>query len=380
MLVSQHYWTSGTNVRSAPILFCVTTTIESSASVRVIREICSKTVSFLIDWIDLERWLVVGRPLRRSSHHRRVMMAEMTRLRTVPVCFVLCVKLPYMPFNFNRVCAPKKRRFEGRYRPTKNLRPAQPSFRKMSTDQSVKFSTLLLDMDGVLAEVSRSYRAAIEKTCHKYGATSVSQESITAAKIRGNANDDWKLSHALIMEHSTADNKDEVTLEQVTETFEEFYQGTSDVPGLYKLETLIPSLSTLHTLAQKSKAGVGIVTGRPRSDCLKFLRDHNLEQLVSFTYCMEDGPSKPDPMPVQKACAGLGVAPGPGVVLVGDTPDDIRAAVRAGCSGVGVVTPEGMAAAADGNYLETPLSKAMKEAGASVILKPGFDELVSMFS
>lgn len=242
-----------------------------------------------------------------------------------------------------------------------------------------KFTTLLLDMDGVLAEVSKSYRAAIEKTCHKYGATSVTQDTITAAKILGNANDDWKLSHKLIQEHSTFETKDNITLEQVTETFEEYYQGTPSTPGLYKLESLIPSIDTLKELSKVSKAGIGIVTGRPRNDCLKFLRDHGLEALVSYTYCMEDGPSKPDPFPVQQACAGLGVSPGAGVVLVGDTPDDIRAAVAAGCSGVGVVTPECFAAATTTSFLESPICQAMLQAGAACVLEPGFEDLVEMF-
>ena len=89
-----------------------------------------------------------------------------------------------------------------------------------------KYKTLLMDMDGVLAEVSMSYRAAIERTCHAYGAKSVTQETITQWKIRGNANDDWKLSHALILDDP--DGRNDVTLQQVTETFERFYQGDDD--------------------------------------------------------------------------------------------------------------------------------------------------------
>ncbi|GAX10597.1 hypothetical protein FisN_14Lu102 [Fistulifera solaris] len=73
-------------------------------------------------------------------------------------------------------------------------------------------------MDGVLAEVSQSYRAAIVKTCHTY----VNDEIVTEMKRRGNANDDWQLSHRLIQEYSTLPNKDEIMLEQVTETFEQF--------------------------------------------------------------------------------------------------------------------------------------------------------------
>jgi HAD superfamily hydrolase (TIGR01548 family) len=234
-------------------------------------------------------------------------------------------------------------------------------------------------MDGVLAEVSKSYRAAIEKTCHTYGATSVTQETITEWKIRGNANDDWRLSHALILDDP--DSQKDVTLEQVTETFEKFYQGDGTTKGLYTLETLIPDLATIKMLNERSKPGIGIVTGRPRSDCLKFLKDFNLEDYIAVSYCMEDGPSKPDPFPVLKACELLGVSPGPDVVLVGDTPDDIKAAVSAGCSCVGVITPEALVACEDKTRFDTtsPLCVAMRENGADLVLLPGFADLVNHF-
>jgi HAD superfamily hydrolase (TIGR01548 family) len=243
-----------------------------------------------------------------------------------------------------------------------------------------EFKTLLLDMDGVLAEVSLSYRAAIEQTCHHYGATSVTQDTITEWKMRGNANDDWKLSFDLI--HNDPNGQKDVTIEDVTNVFESIYQGDDNTKvGLYKLETLIPSRETLQELHKRSKPGIGIVTGRPRSDCMKFLRDFDLEGFVSATYCMEDGPSKPDPYPVLRVCELLGVEPTKSVVLVGDTPDDISAAINAGCSGIGVITPEAVVAQtmAKQPYDTAPLGIAMRNAGASYIMKPGFAALVDQF-
>ena len=233
-------------------------------------------------------------------------------------------------------------------------------------------------MDGVLAEVSKSYRAAIVKTCATYGATGVTGDVVTSYKAKGNANDDWQLSHTLINDYG---GDKSVTLEQVTATFEDFYQGKEDTPGLYTLETLIPDVETLKALHKRSKPGVGIVTGRPRSDCMKFLKQYNLEEMISATYCMEDGPSKPDPYPVKRVCELLNIQPNKSVVLVGDTPDDMRAAVSAGISGVGVATPEAVEEAeqAGKTYDQTILSKAMKEVGADVILPPGFAQLVDMF-
>lgn len=241
------------------------------------------------------------------------------------------------------------------------------------------YETLLLDMDGVLAEVSKSYRAAIILTCHHYGAKSVTDDLVTEWKIRGNANCDWTLSRNLIL--ADADGRKDVTLEEVTKTFEDFYQGTEDTPGLYKLETLIPSRDTLVQLRQRSNAGIGIVTGRPRSDCLKFLRDTDIEEFINVCYCAEDGPKKPDPYPVQKICQQMGIRPDKSVVLVGDTPDDIQSAVAAGCSGVGVTTPEAFIVQQEKGEAHSlaPLSAAMSSCGADMILAPGFAELVSYF-
>ena len=249
--------------------------------------------------------------------------------------------------------------------PTKNVTPV--------------YNTLLLDMDGVLAEVSKSYRESIVATCHKYGAKSVTHDLISEWKARGGCNNDWKLSLDLI--NDDPDGQKGLTLDEVTATFEEIYQGTGDTPGLSDLESLIPQKQTLEILRQRAKGGVAIVTGRPRKDCDKFLKLHQLDDLVDCSVCMEDGPAKPDPFPVQEACRKLKVEPSAKVVLVGDTPDDIRAAVAAGCRGVGVVTPEAAAEQEKKGeaYDNAKLCLAMKECGADCILPAGFSSLVDMF-
>lgn len=241
------------------------------------------------------------------------------------------------------------------------------------------YETVLFDMDGVLAEVSKSYRAAIILTCKHYGATTVSDETVTEWKVRGNANNDWVLSRDLVL--SDPNGQKDMTLQQVTETFEDFYQGKGDTPGLYKLETLLPTREMLLELRKRSKGGMGIVTGRPRSDCMKFLQDMDLTEIFDSYFCAGDGPSKPSPFGVEKVCQDLGVKPSKRVVLIGDTPDDIRAAVAAGCSGVGVTTPEAVATqeAKGEAHTEAPMSRAMMECGADMVLPPGFAELLDYF-
>ncbi len=47
-------------------------------------------------------------------------------------------------------------------------------------------------------------------------------------------------------------------------------QGTDGAPGLWSVETLLPTVELLEQVAAKYK--VGIVTGRPRPDAVRFLK------------------------------------------------------------------------------------------------------------
>jgi len=192
-------------------------------------------------------------------------------------------------------------------------------------------------MDGVLADVSQSYRQAIIQTAHVFAAP-ISLYDITAAKAAGNANNDWILTHRLIVNHHTSGAVqpavDLPSLEMVTQKFEEIYQGTASTPGLNRLEMLLVSPELLHFF--HSHFPLAIVTGRPRSDALKFLVSHNIETFFKCVVCMEDAPPKPNPEPVILALQKLGVQR---AIMIGDTPDDICAAVGAGIQGIGILSP-----------------------------------------
>jgi histidinol-phosphate aminotransferase len=187
---------------------------------------------------------------------------------------------------------------------------------------------LLLDMDGVLADVSGSYRAAIIATANSFG-VKITAEEIQNLKERGNANNDWALTQALLRLSGV-----DVSLSEVKARFETFYQGTDETPGLRNRETLLPDRGLLERLA--SQLPLAVVTGRPRQDAERFLADHDIAGLFAAVVCMEDAPPKPDPTPVRLALDRLSIRR---AWMVGDTVDDIRAARAAGVLPLGFLPP-----------------------------------------
>ncbi|KAG6613242.1 imidazoleglycerol-phosphate dehydratase [Phytophthora cinnamomi] len=234
---------------------------------------------------------------------------------------------------------------------------------------------LLLDMDGVLAEVSQSYRQAIVDTARHFG-VGVTHEDIDQQKLAGNANNDWQLTHRLVLEGLGATANTAPSLEAVTAQFEALYQGEGATPGLCELETLLTPKGLLRELHRRLPKGMAVVTGRPRKDCVKFLRAHGVEDLFPVQICMEDGPPKPSPEPVLLALKALGVS-AEHAAMVGDTVDDIIAGRKAGTLAYGVLTPQVFAKSV---LEQTPaaIGKVLEQVGASVVLNPGLAELLDL--
>ena len=130
---------------------------------------------------------------------------------------------------------------------------------------------MLFDMDGVIADVSKSYRAAIIATCSTYG-VEVCNTQITQMKAVGNANDDWLLTQTLLTNAGI-----NVSLSDVKMTFEGIYQGQHSTPGTREQESLLAPTSFFRALAKRFP--LAIVTGRPRKDALRFLRRFDLEDV-----------------------------------------------------------------------------------------------------
>lgn len=207
---------------------------------------------------------------------------------------------------------------------------------------------LLFDLDGVLADVSQSYRAAMVAAAAAFGVT-LTPAAIAAGKAEGDANNDWVLTRRLMARQGV-----EVPLEAVTEAFEAAYQGTAEAPGLWRTERLMVELDWLAALG--ARWPLGVVTGRPRGDADRFFAETGLGARVAASVTMHEAVAKPDPAPVWLCLERLGCAR---AWLVGDTPDDVRAARAAGAVPIGVVAPGDDAAEA---------RAALDAAGAAVVL------------
>uniref|UniRef100_M4BNH2 Imidazoleglycerol-phosphate dehydratase n=1 Tax=Hyaloperonospora arabidopsidis (strain Emoy2) TaxID=559515 RepID=M4BNH2_HYAAE len=230
-------------------------------------------------------------------------------------------------------------------------------------------------MDGVLAEVSQSYRQAIIDTARHFGA-SVTHEDIERLKLEGNANNDWQLTHRLIIADAAASSSTVPSLDAVTAQFEAMYQGEGTTPGLCELETLLTPVGLLQELRCRLPKGMAVVTGRPRKDCVAFLRTHGIEDLFSVLICMEDCLPKPSDEPIRLALEALNVRP-EDAVMVGDTVDDVIAARKAGTVVYGVLTPLDHARSVLEQSPAT-IEKVLVELGASKVLKPGLAELLDL--
>ncbi|MBM4394409.1 MAG: aminotransferase class I/II-fold pyridoxal phosphate-dependent enzyme [Deltaproteobacteria bacterium] len=216
---------------------------------------------------------------------------------------------------------------------------------------------LLLDLDGVVADVSGSYREAIASAAASYG-VAVGPAEIAAAKAEPGSNNDWVTTRRILARHGV-----DAPLDEVTARFEAAYQGTPDRAGLWARERLLVPRGGLARIA--SLLPIGIVTGRPRHDAERFLDHAGIRDVVSAMVCMEDALLKPDPAPVRLALARLGVAR---AWMLGDAPDDVRAARAAG------VVPLGAAAPGDGDAT----AGALTQAGAARVLGAPADVLATI--
>jgi len=191
---------------------------------------------------------------------------------------------------------------------------------------------ILFDMDGVLVDVTSSYRRAIQETVRFFSGKGVMLEEIQALKEKGGYNNDWDLTEAILVVRGMSVPKTEIV-----EKFQELYRGTKDRGGYIESERWLLSSELLARL--KVRYVLGIVTGRPKEEAVFVLRKNNLEQMFDVIVAMEDYPperSKPDPYPIRLALSRIGKMD---AMYIGDSVDDMIAAKGADVHPVGCISP-----------------------------------------
>jgi HAD superfamily phosphatase len=187
---------------------------------------------------------------------------------------------------------------------------------------------LIFDMDGVLVEVTESYREAIQQTVAHFTGKRPERETIQEWKNQGGWNDDWALSHALIREAGA-----QVPYQSVVDQFQNLFHGDG-TNGLILRERWVARDGFFDRLCQKATCAV--FTGR-----LRWEAELTLKRFASGVFAPVIGVddvarAKPDPEGIFKIRE---MVPHKRVWYVGDTVDDARSAKAAGVPFIGIAAP-----------------------------------------
>jgi len=219
---------------------------------------------------------------------------------------------------------------------------------------ATKLKVILFDIDGVLVDVSNSYRQAIAQTTEYFTKQKVLPSEIQELKQQTGYNNDWDLTEALIKNKGM-----EVSKQKIIDKFQELYLGKSGNEGLIENETWLLDKKLIKDLS--GKYFLGLVTGRPREEAIIPLKKAGVKKYFKVLIGMEDceGKGKPNPFGIKLALKKLGLADCVEALYVGDAPDDIRASKNAGIIAIGCMPPKNNSA---------ELRKLMLELGANKVI------------
>ena len=186
---------------------------------------------------------------------------------------------------------------------------------------------LIFDMDGVLVDVTESYRETIARTVEHFTARPVTRQQIQEFKNQGGWNDDWRLSHHMVTQAGI-----DVPFEQVRDHFQSLFHGNG-TGGLMLRERWIARPGVLEELNRNFRFAV--FTGRPKWEAELTLRRFAPNLVFSPILGMDEVVNhKPAPdglLLIRNA--------GSKCYYIGDTVDDARSARAAQVPFIGVAAP-----------------------------------------
>ncbi|MEM1367296.1 MAG: TIGR01548 family HAD-type hydrolase [Cyanobacteria bacterium P01_H01_bin.15] len=189
----------------------------------------------------------------------------------------------------------------------------------------------IFDIDGVIRDVSRSYRLAIMDTVEQF-TNSVyrpTMADIDQLKAEGIWNNDWHVSQELTLRHIKAQGGDrqqvELDYEQLVDYFQGRYRGTA-FDGYIAQETLLIDPEYLADLTAQGISW-GFFSGATRGSA-EFVLCDRLQLTQPVLIAMEDAPEKPNCQGLLQAVIALETRPNfpPGlpVIYAGDTAADMQ--------------------------------------------------------
>lgn len=196
--------------------------------------------------------------------------------------------------------------------------------------------TLIFDMDGVLVDVSSSYRTTVQKTFEYFAKEQITLDEISAAKNLGGLNNDWDLTEYLLNQKGIS-----VDRKKLVDVFEKIY--FDEGRGLISNEKFLFDKSLISQLF--GRYNLCIFTGRPRKEAEFTLEKESIRKYFGEIITMDDLPSdkqKPDTLGIQKILSKILTKK---VFYFGDTKDDMICGKNAGVFPIGVLPPQDKSAA-----------------------------------
>ncbi len=214
----------------------------------------------------------------------------------------------------------------------------------------------VFDMDGVIFDVSQSYRKAIIKTFEHFTGFSCSSDDIQMVKNAGGMSNDWKVTHYLISKAGK-----EVSYQEVIDVFQGlFFNPLAPMgqKGLIDCEKTVLDKDFFEKLSQNFD--LAIFTSRDNIEAFYSLEKAGIKKYFSYFITAESvgefvKPSGYGLNLIKQNCSNSEI------YYFGDTIDDIKAGLEAGAKVFGVIPP-------NASKIDETI-KSLKDSGAYGIIK-----------
>jgi HAD superfamily hydrolase (TIGR01548 family) len=183
---------------------------------------------------------------------------------------------------------------------------------------------LVFDMDGVLVDVTESYRETIVKTVEHFTGRTISRESIQDYKNQGGWNNDWLLSQRICHDFGV-----DLPYAKVVDYFNYLFLDQ----GMIHRERWLPRPGFLEQLSDRFD--FAIFTGRTTEEAEITLNREGVRDRFYLVSANDVECEKPAPEGLLKIAA---LHPGKKLLYIGDTVDDARCAKAAYVPFIGIAS------------------------------------------